>query len=158
MMWGILAQLITSFIASSGFAILFNAPKRSLIQCGIIGMSGWILYYLLVLYSVDAVAATVIAAILVGILGQICAKAYKIPVIIFNVSGIIPLVPGGIAYNAMRHFVEDDYYIAVQSSAKVMLLAGSIAIGLMFSEVANQINKKTALRRMKKRATQQEKS
>lgn len=138
----IIAQLITSFIASAGFGVLFNAPRQALVQCGLVGMSGWILYYELVLAGMNVVPATIFAAMLVAVLSQICAKLFKKPIIIFNVSGIIPLVPGGIAYDAMRHFVENDYYSAVQLSAKVMLLAGGIAIGLMFSEVVNQLIKK----------------
>ncbi|WP_188456638.1 threonine/serine exporter family protein [Virgibacillus oceani] len=143
----ILAQLVTSFIAAAGFGILFNAPRRSLIQCGLVGMLGWILYYVLVLQEMDVVPATVLAAMLVGGLSQICAKVYKTPVIIFIVSGIIPLVPGGSAYDAMRNFVENDYFTAVQLSAKVMLLAGGIAIGLMFSEVVKQMIRKWSWKR-----------
>lgn len=146
-----LAQLVTSFIASAGFAILFNAPRRTLLQCGTIGMLGWILYFVLTKHGSDTVGATVAAAILVGVLSQICAKYFKIPVIIFNVGGIIPLVPGGLAYNAMRQFVEDDYNLGVQMSAKVMLLAGGIAVGLMFAEVAKQLGDKYAERKHKKR-------
>ncbi|MTW87592.1 hypothetical protein F3157_18405 [Virgibacillus dakarensis] len=143
----IIAQLFTSFIAASGFGILFNAPRKALIQCGLVGMLGWILYFLLVQQGMDVVPATVLAAVLVGALSQICAKLYKTPIIIFIVSGIIPLVPGGSAYDAMRHFVENDYYTAVQLSAKVMLLSGGIAIGLMFSEVVNQLIRKWVWRR-----------
>jgi len=135
----IFAQLLTSFIASAGFAILFNAPKRALWQCGTIGMLGWILYYVLFAHGIDSVAATVLAAILAGVLSQISARIYKIPVIIFNVAGIIPLVPGGLAYNAMRQFVEDDYSLGIQLATKVMLLSGAIALGLVFSEVAKQL-------------------
>lgn len=138
----IITQLITSFIASAGFGVLFNAPRQALVQCGLVGMSGWILYYELVLLGMDVVPATIFGAMLVAVLSQICAKVFKKPIIIFNISGIIPLVPGGIAYDAMRHFVENDYYTAVQLSAKVMLLAGGIAIGLMFSEVMNQVIRK----------------
>ncbi|WP_087973596.1 threonine/serine exporter family protein [Oceanobacillus rekensis] len=138
----IITQMITSFIASAGFGIIFNAPRNALVQCGTIGMLGWILYYTLAERGLDVVPATIFAAMLVAILSQICAKYYKMPIIIFNVSGIIPLVPGGVAYNAMRNFVENDYFTAVQLSAQVMLLAGGIAIGLMFSEVVNQITKK----------------
>lgn len=138
----IIIQLITSFIASAGFGIIFNAPRNALVQCGSIGMFGWILYYLLVERGLNVVPATIFAAMLVAILSQICAKYYKMPIIIFNVSGIIPLVPGGVAYNAMRNFVENDYYTAVQLSTEVMLIAGGIAIGLMFSEVVNQIIRK----------------
>lgn len=100
-MLDIIAQLVTSFIASAGFAILFNAPKRTLVQCGTIGMLGWILYYLLHESEMDAVGATLAAALLVGVLSQLAARFYKIPIIIFNVAGIIPLVPGGLAYNAI---------------------------------------------------------
>lgn len=139
----ILAQLVTSFISSAGFGILFNAPRKVLWQCGFVGMAGWMVYYLLVQYDMDAVPATIFGAMLVAVLSQICAKVYKTPIIIFNVSGIIPLVPGGMAYEAMRSFVQNDYFNAVQYSAKVMLLAGGIAIGLMFSEVLNQIIRKT---------------
>ncbi|MGX9932441.1 threonine/serine exporter family protein [Virgibacillus salarius] len=133
---------MTSFIAASGFGILFNAPRQALIQCGLVGMFGWIVYYILVDQGMDTVPATIFGSMLVAVLSHLCARLYKTPIIIFNVSGIIPLVPGGIAYDAMRKFVENDYFSAVQLSAKVMLLAGAIAIGLMFSEVANQIFKK----------------
>ncbi|WP_047982582.1 threonine/serine exporter family protein [Ornithinibacillus contaminans] len=139
----IIAQLVTSFISSAGFGILFNAPRKVLPQCGFVGMAGWIVYYVLVQYDMDTVPATIFGAMLVAVLSQICAKVYKTPIIVFNVSGIIPLVPGGMAYEAMRSFVQNDYLNAVQYSAKVMLLAGGIAIGLMFSEVLNQIIRKT---------------
>ncbi|SHF76608.1 threonine/serine exporter family protein [Ornithinibacillus halophilus] len=138
----IVEQLITSFIAAAGFGIIFNAPKNALIQCGLVGMIGWILYFVLVQHDMDSVPATVFAAMLVAVLSHICARIYKTPIIIFSVSGIIPLVPGGMAYEAMRNFVENDYALALQFSAKVMLLAGGIAIGLMFSEVANQVIRK----------------
>ena len=141
----ILAQLVTSFFAASGFAVVFNAPRRSLWLCGLVGMSGWIIYYPLMTNGVDVVGATAVAAIVVGIFSQICARVYKTPVIIFNVAGIIPLVPGGIAYNAMRSFVEDNYNVGIELSARVMLLSGAIAIGLIFSEVINQLNKKYIL-------------
>ncbi|MFD1334592.1 threonine/serine exporter family protein [Oceanobacillus iheyensis] len=137
-----ITQIVMSFIAAAGFGILFNAPRNALIQCGTIGMLGWVLYYSLVQQGMDVVPATTFAAMLVAILSHLCARFFQKPIIVFTVSGIIPLVPGGIAYNAMRHFVENDYNTAIQLSTQVMLLAGGIAIGLMFSEVLNQILKK----------------
>ena len=141
----IIAQLITSFIASAGFGVLFNAPRAALVQCGAVGMSGWIMYYLLSASGMNAVPATTLAAMLVAVLSYTCARLFKMPIIIFNVSGIIPLVPGGMAYNAMRKFVENDYNAGLQLFAQVMLLAGGIAIGLMFSEVINQVLRKSGL-------------
>lgn len=136
------AQLIVSFIASSAFTILFNAPKRSLLQCGLVGMLSWVIYLLLQpVYG--SVTASLLASAFVGILSLIFARVYKMPVIIFSVAGIIPLVPGGLAYDAMRKFVENDYNVAVQLAAKAFLISGAIAMGLILSEVMNQMIRKT---------------
>jgi uncharacterized membrane protein YjjB (DUF3815 family) len=149
----IIAQLLTSFIATGAFGILFNAPKQTLIKCGLIGMGGWIIYYILENYNHDAVMATVAAAVFVGVISHILAKVYKTPVIIFSVAGIIPLVPGGLAYDAMRNFVENDYNAALSLAAKAFMLSGSIAFGLVFSEVINQVIRKLIeKRRSTKRA------
>ncbi|MGG6314544.1 threonine/serine exporter family protein [Paenibacillus macerans] len=131
-------HLLTSFIASGAFGILFNAPKRTLLQCGVSGMIGWMAYILLDL-RMDAVFSTVSATFLVGVISQLFARYYKKPVIIFSVAGIIPLVPGGLAYDAMRRFVEKEYNLAVQLAAQAFLISGSIAIGLVLSEVLGQL-------------------
>jgi uncharacterized membrane protein YjjB (DUF3815 family) len=138
----IFAQLMTSFIATGAFGILFNAPKQTLIKCGFIGAGGWIIYYVLENNNHDAVTATVAAAFFVGVVGHVLAKLYKTPVIIYSVAGIIPLVPGGLAYDAMRNFVENDYNAALNLAAKAFMLSGSIAFGLVFSEVINQVLRK----------------
>ncbi|MFD0050734.1 threonine/serine exporter family protein [Actinomycetes bacterium NPDC127524] len=134
-----LAQLITSFIASASFGIIFNVPKNSIVKCGLVGMLGWLLYYALVENNVNSVIATLAAAFLVAVISLVFAKTYKTPIIIFSVSGIIPLVPGGMAYDAMRHFVQNDYNVAIQLAAKAFMLSGAIAMGLMFAEVMNQV-------------------
>jgi uncharacterized membrane protein YjjB (DUF3815 family) len=138
----VLAQALTSFFATGAFGILFNAPKESLVKCGLIGMGGWLIYFLLEDYSNNAILATLAATIFIAVISQQLAKFYKTPVIIFSVAGIIPLVPGGLAYDAMRNFVENDYNSAIALAAKVLMLAGSIAFGLVFSEVINQVTRK----------------
>ncbi|WP_210363997.1 threonine/serine exporter family protein [Bacillus sp. REN3] len=132
-------QLITSFIASAAFGIIFNAPKESLIKCGLSGMIGWIAYFALDYNGFGTIFATLIASFLIAVVSQIFAKAYRTPIIIFSVAGIIPLVPGGLSYDAMRNFVENDYGTAVALAAKASMISGAIAVGLVFSEVINQV-------------------
>jgi uncharacterized membrane protein YjjB (DUF3815 family) len=131
----VIQQLITSFFASAAFGLLFNVPKNGLLQGGVSGMIGWICYFLLVERGFNSVGASLIASIIIGTIGQVFARIYKMPVIIFNVAGIIPLVPGGLAYDAMRHLVVNDYSMALQLGAKAFLISGGIAVGLIFSEV-----------------------
>lgn len=131
-------QLITSFIAAATFCILFNAPRHALLQCGVAGMIGWILYLQLD-ERMDTVIATFGATVVVGVISQIFARTFKMPVIIFSVGGIIPLVPGGLAYDAMRKFVENDNTQAIQIAVQALLLSGAIATGLVLSEVLGQM-------------------
>ncbi|MDP4163754.1 MAG: threonine/serine exporter family protein [Bacillota bacterium] len=147
----IMAQLLTSFFATGAFGIIFNAPKQSLIKCGLVGMVGWLIYVLMVDNGIDAVPATLTAAFIIAVISHILAKVYKTPVIIFSVAGIIPLVPGGLAYDAMRNFVQNDYYSALALAAKAFMLSGSIAFGLVFSEVINQVWRKVMLQSKNKK-------
>ncbi len=138
-------QIITSFIASAAFGIIFNVPRESLLKCGFVGMIGWLIYFLMTMYNIDEVPSTVASAFFIAIISQIYAKVYRMPIIIFTVAGIIPLVPGGIAYDAMRNFVENDYNTAISLAAKAFMISGSIAIGIVFSEVVNQIIRQSKL-------------
>ncbi len=146
----VIEQLITSFFAASAFAVIFNAPRKALWQCGVVGMLGWLVYTICIMQEIDAVVATVAGSVLVAILSQLFAKLFKTPIIIFNVSGIIPLVPGGLAYDAMRQFVENDYNAAIQLAAKALLISGAIAIGLVFSEIINQLIRKVKWQNVQK--------
>ncbi|SEG27519.1 threonine/serine exporter family protein [Paenibacillus sp. UNC499MF] len=137
-----IAQLVTSYIASAAFGIIFNVPRNTLIQCGFVGMMGWLVYIALVRSDTNAIVATLAAAFFVTVISRVFARLYKTPIIVFSVAGIIPLVPGGMAYDAMRSFVENDYNLAVQLAAKAFMISGSIAAGLIFSEVMNQLFKR----------------
>lgn len=134
-----LEQFVMSFIAAAGFGIIFNVPRKTLIQGGLTGALGWLAYLYFENLRFDQVFATFMAAFLVAVLSHILAKVYKTPMIIFSVAGIIPLVPGGLAYDAMRHVAQHEYTAAIELAAKAFMISGSIAMGLIFSEVMNQV-------------------
>jgi uncharacterized membrane protein YjjB (DUF3815 family) len=138
-------QIATSFIASAGFALLFNVPGRHLGYCGLVGMLGWMIYSSLLQLPADPILATLTAAFAVTVISQLLAKVCKTPIIVFSVSGIVPLVPGGIAFEAMRNVVENHYDMAVQRAFEAFTLSGAIAFGLVFSEVINQAIRRTRL-------------
>ena len=52
----------------------------------------------------------------------------------------------------MKHFVGNDFYVAVQLAAKVFMLAGAIAMGLIFAEVMNQLVTKYNRRKVRLRS------
>ncbi|MFC4184172.1 threonine/serine exporter family protein [Saccharococcus thermophilus] len=138
----IVQQLLLSFIASALFGMIFNIPKKLLINSGFVGMVGWTVYFFLAEHHLNNVMATFVAAFFVAMLSNLFARLYKTPATIFSVSGIIPLVPGGTAFEAMRHVVLNDYNAAISLAAKAFMISGAIAMGLIFSEVFNQLIKR----------------
>lgn len=136
----ILLQAMLAFVATACFGVIFNAPTKVIPYCGLIGSLGWALYYLLTNYAtIDMVQATFVSAFFVALLASLYARRKRMPVIVFSVSGIIPLVPGGTAYNTMRNIVEQDYNMGVQNGMLVFMISGAIAMGLVFSEVIMQV-------------------
>ncbi|MFC4354039.1 threonine/serine exporter family protein [Chryseomicrobium palamuruense] len=139
----IVYQLLLSFLAAVAFGVLFNAPRRMLIHCGIVGAVGWLAFVSARSQLEDQVVATFIGAFTVAMLSHVFARRRKMPMILFSVSGIIVLVPGSSAYNAMRHVVEQDYLMAIELGTRALLISGAIAMGLVFAEIIMQIYLKT---------------
>lgn len=133
-----LFHIVFSFIASTAFGIIFNAPKKMIVYSGLVGMSGWLVYFVIQSYGVSIVQASFAGAFIVAIIAHLLAKKHRMPMIIFSVAGIIPLVPGGSAYNAMRNVIENDFNEAILFATKAFMISGAIAMGLVFAEVMIQ--------------------
>ena len=121
----------SSFLTALGFAILYNIPRQTIVPAGITGGIGWTIYFFLVVYlgAIDFVA-TMIASFFIAFASQIFARRLKTPVIIFTLPGLIPLVPGGAAYNMMRAFVEGNASLGFEHATNTFLTAGALALGL----------------------------
>lgn len=97
------------------------------------------MYSVYVGWTNDPMQASFLGAFVVAIVAHIFARRFRMPMIIFSVAGIIPLVPGGMAYNAMRHTVENDYLTAISFASRAFMVSGAIAMGLVFAEVIIQL-------------------
>ena len=89
-------------VASAGFAVLFNVPPRALAACAI---SGGLAYLTRLSLSVgggvNAELATFVAATLVGVAGTLWGRRLRAPAVIFVIPGVIPLIPGQLAFRMM---------------------------------------------------------
>ncbi|MBQ0138106.1 MAG: threonine/serine exporter family protein [Kurthia sp.] len=132
-------HIILSFLATAAFGVIFNAPKNTLFHCGVVGAIGWVIYLAFTNQGVDIVPASFAGSFVIAIVAHLYAKRFKKPMLIFNVAGIIPLVPGGMAYNTMRHIVENDYTLGIEFAVRTGLVTGAIVMGLVFAEVFMQL-------------------
>ena len=119
-----LFHFVISFISTVLFSIIFNAPKRLLLACGFVGALAWTIYQYTVDMDLGKVGAAFLGSLILGLLSHVMSRRYKRPVIIFIVPGIIPLVPGGTAYEATRFLVSNDYTHAVNTFLEVTLISG----------------------------------
>lgn len=132
-------QFCFSFLATASLCVIFNAPIRTIPYCGLVGAVGWIIYYIIIQLEMSVTAASFMGAFVVAILAQFFARILKMPMIVFIVSGIIPLVPGGLAYNTMRNLVVQNFSLGMETGIHVLLISGAIAMGIVFAEVFVQM-------------------
>ena len=100
--WLLFQNTIWAGVAALGFAILFNVPLRTLIGCMICGAVAFAVRTLAVQLSPLGVeAATLAAATVVGFLGVLLGHRWHAPALVFVVPGVIPLIPGSLAFRTM---------------------------------------------------------
>lgn len=128
----LLKGLVLSLISSMAWCVLFNVPVRTIFAGGVAGMVGFIVYSFLPTLNAEVLLSTFVSAAIVSLLSQIMSIYLRVPSTNFSVAGIIPLVPGSLAYKAMLAFVNNDYIGGITLATKTMMVAGAIASGLIF--------------------------
>ena len=123
-------QAILGFMATLGFAILYNVPRRALWACALIGMGGHLLRQALQRMDVPDDIATFVGALFVGIVGVIPAKRLQLPLILFAIAGIVPLIPGIPAYKVIVYFRQQDILGGLSSAIEAVFRVGAIATGI----------------------------
>lgn len=139
-MMNLILQFIFSFFASFSFGILFNIPRRHLIASGVTGALAWLVYYIFSnKFLFEAIIADFAGAITLTTFAIIFTKIYRAPMIVFVTCGLIPLVPGGKAYEAVRRIVEGDYMKALDAGFQASLISFSIAMGIIITEMVYEL-------------------
>lgn len=124
-------QLIYGFLATVGFAVLFNLPKNAIIVSGISGTIGWAGYLIMMYFYPSTILSTFIAAVLIGIMGEIFARKFKNPSTIFVIPGLLPLVPGAYSYRTILAIIEGNNKQAITFGLQTIGVAIAIAAGLI---------------------------
>lgn len=125
-------QFIVALFATLSFAVIFSAPKKELFYCGFTGALGWIIYYIIVQFDMGVVFPSLIATLCLTIMARIFAAARSMPVTVYLLSGIFPLVPGaGIFYTAYYLFT-NDRALSTSKGIETFEVTGAIVLGIIF--------------------------
>lgn len=124
-------QIFMAFLGSLGFAMLYNIKGIKLLYAAAGGLLGWSINLSLGIWLNNEVAQFFIAAVLVTIYAEICARLNKTPTTTFLITAIIPLVPGGALYYTMSYAVNGLWNSFVDSGVYTVSLAVALAAGIM---------------------------
>ena len=130
MMKAMILQLVTAFLASYGFSMVFGLRRRFLLPAGLGGLLCWGLYLGMGTLAHSEFLSCLIASAFAVIYAEVLARSLKTPATLFVVPAILPLVPGGSLYHAMSYAVHGDLAQARSSGIDTLLMALAIAAGL----------------------------
>jgi|GEM_PF-43291 len=119
-----------AYIATMGFAVLFQVPRKTLLYSGFSGAFGWTIFQGIKLEFGNAVVATFIGAMIIAMIGERFARKGKHPFTVYVIPAIVPLVPGLTLYRTMLAILEEDYHLAAEAGSEALLVALAIAGGL----------------------------
>ncbi|MCX2455049.1 threonine/serine exporter family protein [Lacticaseibacillus nasuensis] len=143
----ILIQASFSYLATVAFAIIINVPRRNLNLAGWTGLIGWMTYWgLMVTVHPGRMLANLLGALAIGLAAMWFARWQKTPVILFTIPGLVPLVPGATAYQAVRALVLGERADAGMYFVRVVLVAGAIAVGFMLAQLVAELMYRTVWR------------
>lgn len=128
-----IVQLITAFLGSLGFGLIFNVGKKNLFLGSLGGLFAWSIYLLGIgPFRLNLIFSTIIAAAFAQIYSEILARICKAPATLFTIPTVVPLIPGGALYRTMNAVVFGDWISFRSIGMDTLQTTFGIAIGTSF--------------------------
>lgn len=118
-----------SALAIYGFAVVLDTPKKYLLRAALVGGVSGLVYWIAVMLGCSDVLASFWSAFAVALLSHLFARAFKVPVTLFLVAGMLPTVPGGGMYRTVHSFIEQDGLLSYNLK-QTLAIAGVIALAI----------------------------
>lgn len=127
----IITQIVTAFLGSLGFSVLFNLRRTKLLIAALGGMLSWALFLLLGLWFTSEPLRYFFAAAFVTVYAEIFARIKKTPTTSYLVPGFIPMIPGGALYSTMKFALNTDWQLFGNAAIYTLQIALCITAGIV---------------------------
>ena len=128
-------MLITAALSTLGFSILFYVHPRRLLVATLGGLLTTAAYLLAGHFLDGELLPNLIGALVGAGYSEIMARVTKVPVPVYMVPCVIPLVPGSGLYGTMFNFVTGNYSAAAEAGLRTLQIALGIAGGIVIASV-----------------------
>ena len=123
---------LCAFLACEGFTLIFNIHGLGKLIAGVGGALGWLVYLL----GGSTIFAAFLAAAAIGVFAEVMSRVRRCPVTGYVLVALLPLVPGGGVYYAMRHCVAGETGEFLNTLLHTFGMAAALAVGAMLASSA----------------------
>lgn len=124
-------QIITGFIGSLGFSVLFNIRGKRLIMAAIGGLLSWTMFLVFSRFIHNEPINYFIVSLIISVYAEIMARLLKTPTTTFIAASLIPLIPGGSLYYTMAYAFEGNLQSFAEKAVDTLKLAAALALGII---------------------------
>lgn len=128
----IIIPFVSAFVATLGFALLYNIHGKNLIIAAFCGAFAWSVFLISDYYLDSLVVPYFISGISIALYSELAATFAHSPVTVFLIPGIIPLVPGLTIYRTMESCLFGDISVFAEQLVETLKIGGAISLGLIF--------------------------
>lgn len=143
-----LLEVLSAFMASFAFGIIFNIKGKNLFFSAVCGSIGWFVYKFSMKLGASDTMAMFLASVALSGYSEIFARILKTPVTTFVIAALIPLVPGGGMYYTMVEAINGDIMNSLEIGIKTIALAGVLAIGVILVSTVTKTMKNLKFKRL----------
>ena len=131
----LLIRVLSSIFASLGFAVMFRIHRRHLAVISLGGAITYFLYDLVLFLSASCFVAGLLSTVFAALYSEILARVRHAPTVVFLLPCVIPTIPGGNLYYAMRYLLEDNGVLALDNLRITLQVALGVAGGIIIVSV-----------------------
>lgn len=124
-------QIITGFIGSLCFGVLFNLKGKRLAAGALGGLLSWGLFVLFSQFIPSEPINYFLVAATVSVYAEVLAKVLKTPATPLITTSLIPLIPGGSLYYTVASAFDSSFGVFSEKAFYTLKLAAALALGMI---------------------------
>ena len=132
-------QIITGFVGSLGFAILYNIRGKRLLFAALGGLFSWGLFIIFNKIIPNEALNYFFVAFIISVYAEIMARVLKTPTTTFITTSLIPLIPGGSLYYTMTYAFETNSGKFIEKAIYTLQLASALALGIIVATTLTKL-------------------
>ncbi len=126
-----LLQIISAFVGTLAFGILFNIRGKKLWLAAVGGMLSWTLFLLLGQVTDSEIFRFFIVSVIISAYAESLARLLKTPAVTFSIVSLVPLIPGSGLYYSMAYALAGNGANFTEKAVHTLGLATALSLGIV---------------------------